>query len=90
MTGRDEHGAIFDGTYFLVAGGWSYSNRFKTEKCSLSGSTMTYQEQQPELLRYELYPELFLVKEHIVVHSTSMAGKQWPNNNHEITRSHMM
>ena len=61
MTGRDEHGAIFDGTYFLVAGGWSYSNRFKTEKCSLSGSTMTCQEQQPELLRYERYPELFLV-----------------------------
>ena len=58
VTGRFDHGAIFDGTYFLIIGGY---DTHKTEKCSLSGSTMTCQQQQPELTDYRAYPELFLV-----------------------------
>ena len=61
VTGRRDHGAIFDGTYFLVAGG--YGDTYKTEKCSLTGSTMTCQQQEPELNGYEEYPELFLVQD---------------------------
>ena len=59
MTGRDHHSAIFDGSYFLVVGGLGGS--FKTEKCSLVGSSMTCEQQEPELVKYEAYPELFLV-----------------------------
>ena len=58
VTGRQDHGAIFDGRYFLVAGGY---DTLKTERCILVGSTMTCQEQQPELGYYRNYPELFLV-----------------------------
>ena len=59
VAGREDHGAIFDGIYFLIIGG--YGETIKTEKCSLSGSTMTCQQQQPELTEYQQYPELFLV-----------------------------
>ena len=47
VTGRMDHGVMFDGTNFLVAGGYDAS--LKTEKCSLTGSTMTCQQQEPEL-----------------------------------------
>ena len=46
VTARSKHGVDFDGTYFLVAG--DYKNR-KTEKCTLTGSTMTCQQQGPNL-----------------------------------------
>ena len=58
VAGREDHGVIFDGTYFLVAGG--YHDSYKTEKCRLTGSTMTCQQQEPELYEYQT-PELFLV-----------------------------
>ena len=58
---RKDHGAIFDGAYFLVAGG--YSSSYKTEKCSFSGSTITCQQQEPTLSSYEQNPELFLVSD---------------------------
>ena len=63
---RYGNGAVFDGNYFLVVGGKrTYDDRdpIKTEKCTLNGSTMTCQEQQPELEKYVKYPELFLVAE---------------------------
>ena len=59
ITGRMVHGAIFDGSYFLVIGG--FDDYYQTEKCSFSGSTMTCTQQQPDLYRYQMYPELFLV-----------------------------
>ena len=61
VTGREDHGATFDGKYFLVVGGFNPDDDMKTEKCSLSNSTMTCQQQQPDLFRYEAYPELFIV-----------------------------
>ena len=61
VTGRHSHGAIFDGAHFIVIGG--YRDAYTTEKCSLSGSTMTCKQQEPELNRYQEYPELFLVQD---------------------------
>ena len=43
-----------------VVGGF---NEKKTEKCSLVGSAMTCQQQEPELYNYGYYPELFLVQD---------------------------
>ena len=63
VTRRHYHAAIFDGTYFLVTGGMNYDSRgdsYKTEKCSLTESTMTCQQQEPELFEYEFH-EMFLV-----------------------------
>ena len=51
--GRQSHNAIFDGSYFLIVRG--YRGRYKTEKCSVSNSTMTCQEQQPELYKYQRF-----------------------------------
>ena len=61
VTGRAKHGAIFDGSNFIVIGGGS--GRMKTEKCTLFDSTMTCQSQQNELTDYFDYPELFLVED---------------------------
>ena len=61
LDGRHGHGVIFDGSYFLVAGGRNWS--FQTEKCSLTESTITCQQQEPELDGNEEYPELFLVQD---------------------------
>ena len=61
VTGRQDHGAIFDGSFFLVAGGISRS--YKTERCNFAGSTMICEEQLPELTNYQEYPELLLVEE---------------------------
>ena len=58
--GRTGHGAIFDGTDFLIVGG---SDRYYTENCSLfdNDSAMGCREQEPILNKYSDYPELFLV-----------------------------
>ena len=66
LSGRNNHGAIFEGNHFLVIGGdpyedWHDDNSLKTEKCTLTGSGMICEEQQPELEGYSEYPELFLV-----------------------------
>ena len=60
-TGRRGHGVIFDGTAMLVVGG--YGGTYKTEKCIISDNQVTCIGQSPSLLRYENYPELFLVPE---------------------------
>ena len=58
--GRWGHNVIFDGEVFIVVGG---SGTMKTEKCSLSGSTMTCSEQNPTLANYYWYPALVMVPE---------------------------
>ena len=58
--GRAYHNVIYDGEVFIVVGG---SGSMKTEKCSLSGSTMTCSEQSPVLTGYYLYPALVMVPE---------------------------
>ena len=58
--GRSHHNVIYDGDVFIVVGG---SNSKKTEKCSLSGSTMTCTEQEPTLTGYYWYPALVMVPE---------------------------
>ena len=60
VTARQNHGADFDGAYFLVVGGGNGS--FETEKCSLTESKMTCHLQAPTLYKYE-YPELFHVQD---------------------------
>ena len=55
---RSGHGVIFDGSNFLVIGG--YENQ-KTENCVLEGTVMTCIEQEsPALDNYRAYPALFL------------------------------
>ena len=58
IDGRGGHNAIFDGSSILVVGG-DYDR--KTEKCSFSEGQITCTEQDPELVYYYLYPELFLI-----------------------------
>ena len=58
IDGRDGHNAIFDGSSILVVGG-DYDR--KTEKCSFSEGQIICTEQDPELVYYYLYPELFLI-----------------------------
>ena len=58
--GRWYHNVIFDGEVFIVVGG---SGSMKTEKCTLSGSTMTCSEQTPTLTNYYAYPALVMVPE---------------------------
>ena len=59
-TGRYYHNAIYDGEVFIVIGG---SGSRKTEKCSLSGSTMACSEQSPTLVNYYVYPAAIMVSE---------------------------
>ena len=58
---RRGHETIFDGSSFLVVGG--ITNSFRTEKCILSGGSMTCTDQEPTLTSYDHYPELLLVNE---------------------------
>ena len=57
------------GSFFVenhVTGGYNYEEDYtKIEKCTLSGATMSCEQQEPELvlLDYYGYPELFLVPE---------------------------
>ena len=60
--GRDRHNVIYGGKDFVVVGGTS-SSTIKTEKCSLSGSTMTCTEQEPTLTGYYNWPALVMVPE---------------------------
>ena len=57
---RWNHNVIYDGEVFIVVGGLA-TNDIKTEKCSLSGSTMTCSEQEPILPGYNEYPALVMV-----------------------------
>ena len=59
--GRVHHNVIYDGEVFIVVGGPTDS--IKTEKCTLSGSTMTCSEQSPALTGYHKYPALVMVPE---------------------------
>ena len=56
--GRWGHNAIYDGSSVLVVGG---VGTFKTEKCTISNNQVTCTEQNPELVDYRTYPELFMV-----------------------------
>ena len=55
---RSGHAVIFDGTQFLVIGGFG---DFKTENCVPTGDTITCTEQQLGLDYYYYYPEVMLV-----------------------------
>ena len=61
--GRRLHGVIFDGTDMLIVGGWAVSpeTALQTEKCVISANQVSCTRQSPSLLRYDSYPELFLV-----------------------------
>ena len=64
--GRSGHGAVFEGSHFLIIGGTLFNDReqsepARTEKCNLSNSSISCVEQQPELTSYSRYPELFIV-----------------------------
>ena len=64
ITERRGHNAIFDGKNFIVVGGYPSSNgAVNTEKCSISEGQVTCVEQDPTLIHYKFYPELFLVQE---------------------------
>ena len=60
--GRWGHNTIFDGTDIIVVGGYSGKNvSLKTEKCTIAEDKITCVEQEPSLVNYYEYPELFLV-----------------------------
>ena len=55
---RYGHGVVFDGSSFLVIGGFGDQ---KTENCILEGTVMTCTEQESSALEnYYKYPALFL------------------------------
>ena len=63
LTARSGHGAIFDGEYLIVVGGYKgNSDPLKTEKCEFGDDGITCTEQSPSLYGYRNYPELFLVE----------------------------
>ena len=65
--GRSRHGVIFDGEYFIVAGGYngaSNNNNVATERCKIvdtEESLILCRTQAPTLTNYQTYPELFMV-----------------------------
>lgn len=59
-TGRHGHNVIYDGSAFMVIGG--YGNK-PTEKCVLSGSSITCTEQSPTLSDYNNTPAVVMVPE---------------------------
>ena len=69
IQGRCGHNAIFDGSDIIVVGGDVGS--VKTEKCTIAEGKVTCVEQDPSLLDYSFYPELFLVEEGYC--------KEWPS-----------
>ena len=63
---RRSHATIFDGSSFLVIGGYATDNEpnsFRTEKCILLEGNMTCTEQEPTLDNYHHFPELVLVND---------------------------
>ena len=59
-SGRHGHGVIYDGKAFMVIGG---NGSYKTEKCLLSGTSITCTEQTPTLENYDITPALIMVPE---------------------------
>ena len=57
---REGHNVIYDGTYLIVVGG---RDSLQTEKCSIKSGSVICTSQNPELIDYGFYPELFLVPE---------------------------
>ena len=64
-TGRFQHNVIYDGEVFMVIGGYesAYADTLHSEKCTLSGSTMTCTKQTPYLTNYSRTPALIMVPE---------------------------
>ena len=56
------HSVVFDGSRFLVIGGFG-GNYFKTENCFPNGTTINCTEQPLGLYNYAFYPEIMLVDE---------------------------
>ena len=71
IQGRCGHNAIFDGSDIIVVGGEVGIGSVKTEKCTIAEGKVTCVEQDPSLLDYSFYPELFLVEEGYC--------KEWPS-----------
>ena len=62
-TARYGHGAIYDGSVFIIIGGTqgSYDDALPTEVCSMSNDNIVCRTQVPYLTEYTYYPELLLV-----------------------------
>ena len=71
VAGRYAHNAIFDGSDIIVVGGSVISGSVKTEKCTIAEGKVTCVEQDPALVSYSYYPELFLVEDGYC--------KEWPS-----------
>ena len=64
LTGRYGHNAIFDGNDIIVVGGYAGDDgSVKTEKCKITEGNVTCVEQDPALVGYAYYPELFRVED---------------------------
>ena len=64
-TARYGHGAIFDGEFFIIVGGYRpnlVGVLLSSEKCEFGDDGLTCTEQSPSLYGYSFYPELFLVE----------------------------
>ena len=57
---RSDHNVIYVDSAFLVIGG---TGKLSTEKCQLSGNTMSCSTQEPTLDNYTAWPELILVED---------------------------
>ena len=64
LKGRHGHNAIFDGSDIIVVGGYPGNDEsVKTEKCTITEGRVSCVQQNPSLVNYSYYPELFLVED---------------------------
>ena len=59
LTARRGHNVIFDGSSFIIVGG--YNGTFKSETCTMQNNAMSCQQQALTLTDHTHYPEVFLV-----------------------------
>ena len=73
LTGRYGHNAIFNGNDIIVVGGYAGDDvSVKTEKCKITEGNVTCVEQDPALVDYAYYPELFRVEDGYCKEITSL------------------
>ena len=64
VVGRSGHNVIFDGSDIIIVGGYAGNGvSLKAEQCTIAEGKVTCVEQDPSLVDYSYYPELFLVEE---------------------------
>ena len=59
LTARRGHNVIFDGSSFIIVGG--YNGTFKSETCTMQNGAISCEEQALTLTDHTHYPEVFLV-----------------------------